>query len=101
MKNKKNPHAVALGKIKTPKKAAASRENGKKGGRKRILGVNPSHERFPNVWHEEMRFRRDDEVKLQTGKWVPIQAMMIGMRITRSSAESSRVRRNGKVITVL
>jgi hypothetical protein len=29
----KNPHAVALGQIKTPKKAAASRRNGKKGGR--------------------------------------------------------------------
>ena len=29
----KNPAAVALGKIKTPKKAAASRKNGKLGGR--------------------------------------------------------------------
>jgi hypothetical protein len=29
----KNPHAVALGKIKSKKKAKASRENGKKGGR--------------------------------------------------------------------
>jgi hypothetical protein len=28
----KNKHAVALGKIKTEKKAIASRENGKKGG---------------------------------------------------------------------
>ena len=28
-----NPHASALGSIKSPKKAAASRENGKKGGR--------------------------------------------------------------------
>ncbi len=35
MKPKPNPHAVALGKIKSAKKAAASRENGKKGGRKR------------------------------------------------------------------
>jgi hypothetical protein len=30
---KKNPAAVALGKIKSDKKAKASRENGKKGGR--------------------------------------------------------------------
>lgn len=30
---KKNPAAVALGKIKSKKKAIASRENGKKGGR--------------------------------------------------------------------
>jgi tetratricopeptide (TPR) repeat protein len=30
---RKNPHAVALGSIKTEKKAAASRENGKNGGR--------------------------------------------------------------------
>jgi hypothetical protein len=29
----KNPAAVALGKIKSRKKAQASRENGKKGGR--------------------------------------------------------------------
>jgi len=29
----KNPAAVALGSIKTEKKAAASRSNGKKGGR--------------------------------------------------------------------
>jgi len=28
----KNPHAVALGRIKTAKKAAASRRNGKLGG---------------------------------------------------------------------
>jgi len=33
MKMSKNPAAVALGKIKTPKKAAASRKNGKLGGR--------------------------------------------------------------------
>lgn len=31
--NKKNPAAVALGSIKSKKKAKASRENGKKGGR--------------------------------------------------------------------
>jgi hypothetical protein len=30
---KKNPAAVALGSIKTEKKAKSSRENGKKGGR--------------------------------------------------------------------
>jgi len=36
MKNKpKNPAAVALGSIRTKKKAKAARENGKKGGRPR------------------------------------------------------------------
>lgn len=30
---KKNIYAVALGRIKSPKKAKASQENGKKGGR--------------------------------------------------------------------
>ena len=33
LESTKNPAAVALGKIKTPKKAAASRKNGKLGGR--------------------------------------------------------------------
>jgi hypothetical protein len=37
MPKRKNPHAVALGRLggqrKTPAKAAASRENGKLGGR--------------------------------------------------------------------
>lgn len=32
---KKNPAAVALGSIKTEKKARAARQNGKKGGRPR------------------------------------------------------------------
>ena len=32
---KKNPHAVALGRIKSPARAAASRRNGKLGGRPR------------------------------------------------------------------
>jgi hypothetical protein len=31
--HKKNKAAVALGKLSTPKKAAAARKNGKKGGR--------------------------------------------------------------------
>jgi hypothetical protein len=33
MPRKKNPAAVALGRIKSAKKAAAARANGKKGGR--------------------------------------------------------------------
>lgn len=33
----KNPAAVALGRISTPKKAQAARENGKKGGRPAIF----------------------------------------------------------------
>lgn len=37
MASKKNPAAVALGSIKTEKKAATSRENGKKGGRPKKL----------------------------------------------------------------
>lgn len=32
----KNPAAVALGSIRSPKKALASRENGKKGGRPKM-----------------------------------------------------------------
>lgn len=33
MEKKKNKHAVALGSIKTPKKALSSKRNGKLGGR--------------------------------------------------------------------
>ncbi len=40
----KNPAAVALGSIRTPKKAAAVRENGKKGGRP----IKPAGN--PHVW---------------------------------------------------
>lgn len=40
----KNPAAVALGSIKTEKKAAAARENGKKGGRPRKIPLpTPTH----------------------------------------------------------
>jgi hypothetical protein len=45
MSKPKNPAAVALGslggRVKSPKKTAASRKNGKKGGRpKKIIGTN-------------------------------------------------------------
>ena len=33
----KNPHAVALGKMRSRKKAAASRRNGRLGGRKTLI----------------------------------------------------------------
>lgn len=36
----KNKHAIALGKIKTEKKAISSRENGKLGGRPKINNSN-------------------------------------------------------------
>lgn len=42
-KTDKNPSAVALGSVKSPKKAKTSRENGKKGGR-------PSSKAFVFKW---------------------------------------------------
>lgn len=48
----KNPAAVALGSIRSKKKAEASRENGKKGGRpkkKRTIGkLTKEHEGYLN-----------------------------------------------------
>jgi len=45
MAKRKNPAAVALGSIKSAKKAASSRENGKKGGRPkkpRLMDIQPT-----------------------------------------------------------
>ena len=39
---KKNPAAVALGCIRSPAKAAASRRNGRKGGRPPAASAHPS-----------------------------------------------------------
>lgn len=41
-REEKNPAAVALGSMKSKKKAAASKENGKKGGRPKKI-TNPLH----------------------------------------------------------
>ena len=53
-KPSKNPHAVALGKlggkVKSEKKSAAVRENGKKGGRPKKVELVPEFPAdFPNV----------------------------------------------------
>ncbi len=55
----KNPNAVALGSIKTKKKAKASRENGKKGGRPKITILCPVHgkTRCVNIPNGIMCFR--------------------------------------------
>ncbi len=45
MKKDKNPNAVALGSIKTKKKAEASRKNGLLGGRPAKLDKLPIHSR--------------------------------------------------------
>lgn len=44
MNANKNPAAVALGSIKSEKKAAAARENGKKGGRPKKVNYKTMYE---------------------------------------------------------
>lgn len=52
----KNPAAVALGSIRTPKKAASSRENGKLGGR-------------PTKLHQEIKAWMTQELELDGDRY--------------------------------
>jgi hypothetical protein len=50
---KKNPSAVALGSIKTKKKAESSRLNGKKGGRPKMIAIFVSAETHALILREK------------------------------------------------
>jgi hypothetical protein len=59
----KNPNAVALGSIKTKKKAEAARKNGKKGGRPKKLQVKHLPSDYPPSDEAFMEAQTEAEAK--------------------------------------
>ncbi len=70
----KNPAAVALGSIKSKKKAKSSKENGKKGGRpKKLNKTNMSHK--ANDEYEERTRELFDEL-VTTSQWDEVNKLI-------------------------
>jgi hypothetical protein len=59
---RKNPAAVALGKIKSPARAAASRANGRLGGRPRTRPIEPEvvSDKRPKSLTDKLRAKLDE-----------------------------------------
>ena len=75
----KNKHAVALGKIKSEKKAGASRKNGALGGRPRVQGSC----RFDTYYKLEWR----DET---LGVWRPVQKSFATIELAKGAQKAGK-----------
>lgn len=75
----KNKHAVALGKIRSEKKADASRRNGALGGRPRVKGSCRFDAYFKIEWRDET-----------IGAWRPMQKSFATIELAKAAQKAGK-----------